>query len=1503
MLAQSPGPDGFSVSVTDAAVSGTIHLVTVSIGNDANAANNVSLATGGVLVAIDLQAKAGGSSPSSSDENGNVPVTTNLCLYNAAAAGRRDAIGDGAGKLYNLALPASLSAGAVQPRIRLSGDHRRQASGRGERVPVFVPRKWDCPAVGSTTCDLSANQSSDAPASGLQVTSVDATPTGFTVNFNEPFAVSSLHLYSDPTDPADIMPGLLVYCGNLDQMLPLTGSLVPDLAAPGATSATSFTYVDTRTGEVFGGLPDGTYTVSILSGAGGLTDVDGAPLDASNSPDYPSYSSSLYPAGTAAYTTTFTLATATSQSDSTVTDNQVALSLPAFTQGPGLPAESLVPYFSGMPSQYFGDHYVLDGYDQWDNPIIDFAGGTPGIPVILSDGDNLTAVTFSVTYDTHLLQVTGAEVDPALVDPSDAFYVGNGLGYGFPDAYFARTAGTPDANGIETDTFTFSTYGDGPLPSGPDPAYLWGIGGWPLGEILATVPAVNGQHIYKAAQLLTVGVESTNNDVNLPVVGGNGLQAVAYLGDGTGDGAITSADAQLANSVAVGVQPTYANGVPYDRLGLGAYPNVDPQVVADTDANLGPSLGAGAVSQLALFADGNSVATIPDPPLPPAGQSWVLPVDDPADLAPPGPLTDGSLTLSAAGLSYVSGSAGLVTVVADGSLLPAHGTATLTGITVSASVGGVAGTPVSYGVTGVTAGQDYRFADQVDAATLPTGRYGWQVTVVESYSDQSTLSRQYCGQIDLVNWSESPYELGPGWALSGVDYLVPAAAGVSVVEGHGAIAWFWANGDGTYRSEPGPYAFMNLTFTPASGGQSAYYTLTGTEGQMEIFDPQGRLLTVTDRDGNVAAYTWASGQLLSATDGSHHTTEYGYSGGRLVTMTDVAGRVTTLYYTGGQLTSIALPDPATGAEDSDSPLTQFGYDATTGLLTLMTDPDDHTTQYHYDSTYRLLTSVVHPDSTAEHYQSVAGAALAAASSAPLVASADSASYTDASAAVTSTLLDGFGLATSVTHYDAQAQLLDATAYQRDANGRVLQMSQPDPANAEQDSGSPVTMYQCDSDGNLQQETLPDGLTQYWTYQTKSTYGGPYDALVEHVDGLGHQTYYGIDSATGDVLDVEQAVGSTEDPDVDPITHYTYTPAPSSSSDPPGGLVASETDPLQNVTTYDYNAHGLLTQTTYADQTLIENAYDTSDDLTSQTNELGYATKYTYDNLGRELSMTEPDPANGENSSTDYGPVTTYAYDPNGNLLSEVDPLGRVTLYAYNALNELHTITSPGPESTTSPQTAASALAAYGNTADVTTMTYTPTGELYTVEDPLGRVTTYGYDALGRQVSATQPDPANGQDDSGSPVTSTAYDALGRVIATTDALGNTTAYAYQYNASGPSYGYTVTQTPPDPQSGDNTQADHGPQTISVYDADGNLVGETDPLNDVTDLYLRQPQSARAVGGRGHAPGSGLRQGRQQDLRHGPVGARDPLLLRRAEPPHRRGRSEPQRRRRLGLPLRL
>ena len=133
---------------------------------------------------------------------------------------------------------------------------------------------------------------------------------------------------------------------------------------------------------------------------------------------------------------------------------------------------------------------------------------------------------------------------------------------------------------------------------------------------------------------------------------------------------------------------------------------------------------------------------------------------------------------------------------------------------------------------------------------------------------------------------------------------------------------------------------------------------------------------------------------------------------------------------------------------------------------------------------------------------------------------------------------------------------------------------------------------------------------------------------------------------------------------------------------------------------------------------------------------------------------------------------------------------------------------------------------------VTTTGYDTFGEAAEAQDPDGDVTSYAYDADGRQV--TQTLPGYTQPGGSSPVngtSTTTYNALGQVTAQEDADGNTTRYSYD-------------------QLGDRTgQTDPGGGvTTASYDADGEQLSQTGPTGAQTTGtydYLGRQVTATSV----------------------------------------------------------
>lgn len=222
-----------------------------------------------------------------------------------------------------------------------------------------------------------------------------------------------------------------------------------------------------------------------------------------------------------------------------------------------------------------------------------------------------------------------------------------------------------------------------------------------------------------------------------------------------------------------------------------------------------------------------------------------------------------------------------------------------------------------------------------------------------------------------------------------------------------------------------------------------------------------------------------------------------------------------------------------------------------------------------------------------------------------------------------------------------------------------------------------------------------------------------------------------------------------------------------------GFVKRQTDVLGNITLYGYDEAGRLVRTI---QNASQLSYDNSS-LGSDPTLSGYV---------NALLSTAPD----------KDLVTANQYDAVGNLVKTTDALGNVTLMGYDVLNRpVRTVRN------------ASQLN-YSLLADPTLAGYLPISSAdqdlldFTEYDALGRVrrsqdvngswTSYGYDALGRQVAAvrnaSQPnynltlDPslinyvpsANVDVDV---LTQTAYDSFGRVMYTVDALGRRTWSVY------------------------------------------------------------------------------------------------------------------------------
>ncbi|MBB5132453.1 RHS repeat-associated protein [Thermocatellispora tengchongensis] len=229
---------------------------------------------------------------------------------------------------------------------------------------------------------------------------------------------------------------------------------------------------------------------------------------------------------------------------------------------------------------------------------------------------------------------------------------------------------------------------------------------------------------------------------------------------------------------------------------------------------------------------------------------------------------------------------------------------------------------------------------------------------------------------------------------------------------------------------------------------------------------------------------------------------------------------------------------------------------------------------------------------------------------------------------------------------------------------------------------------------------------------------------------------------------------------------------------------------------------------------IEYTYDANDNVTSETmTATGTGrterTEFAYNADDARIRRTV------ENGDTDL--VTTWTVDDRGLVTKMTDPRGNLpgadaaaftTDYRYDAAGQLVEVSAPPvkvEESGTSAVTARPTVA-FG---------YDSAGRRTHSRDEKGRVTTVGYDRLGRATTVTEPSYTPPGGSTLTPVTTYAYDAAGRVTQYTDPRGST--WKTEYDA----FGNRVRVTEPGPQG------QPGGAWIYEYNNAGELLASVDP----------------------------------------------------------------------------
>ncbi|MFD3326593.1 LamG-like jellyroll fold domain-containing protein [Streptomyces sp. NPDC058701] len=594
-------------------------------------------------------------------------------------------------------------------------------------------------------------------------------------------------------------------------------------------------------------------------------------------------------------------------------------------------------------------------------------------------------------------------------------------------------------------------------------------------------------------------------------------------------------------------------------------------------------------------------------------------------------------------------------------------------------------------------------------------------------------------------------------------------------------------------------AMSRVTSETAPGVKNEITGVTHTARVTRTFDDDGYLLTESTEDTTggdpkrTTTYRYsARGFNDSVTDAAGNETTYGHDTlGRVNRVTDPEGNVTTHSFTPrGQLAETVLKD-------------------WTGHLS--GQPRDLVLASHaYDPAGRLASSTDALGATTVF------------------------TYFDDGLEATAT-------AKAVTQSDGSKRdiVLEATSY--DGAGNITRQTT---------AGGATAVHTVDATGRTTASVFdPNGLNRASTF----TYDAD-DRVTEQTRTI---------DATGKKLTQRTEYDTSGNPTKATITDGATTRTASAAYDQ-HDLPLTSVSPRGNTTTHRYDALDRPVEqtdpqiqaeekgqpaTAHAPKSLI--GYNTFGEITDTRDPRGSTTRTEVDILGRPVAVTLPDytPPGG----TKITATSRTAYDKLGRATSTTDPLGRITSYAYDQLDQLVRVTDPTADTGTGTLKAPGTSPLNGTTQSlagggISTYTWTPTGLQLSATDQTGARAEATYDELGRQLTTTtierRPltqnltstytwDDAGNQTQSKTPagrITRARYNTAGELLELTDPAGAVTTQAYDglgrtTETKDPTGRKTTTAY--DASSLPTTVTDYGTGTTALrtasseYDADGNL----------------------------------------------------------------------------------
>lgn len=444
-------------------------------------------------------------------------------------------------------------------------------------------------------------------------------------------------------------------------------------------------------------------------------------------------------------------------------------------------------------------------------------------------------------------------------------------------------------------------------------------------------------------------------------------------------------------------------------------------------------------------------------------------------------------------------------------------------------------------------------------------------------------------------------------------------------------------------------------------------------------DADGRATRIDYTDGTHIARSYSCCGLGSETDRNGLTTTYLY---------DALGR--TEYVIGQGLTTRYVHDAAgrirktyrRGSDNTEILVEEADYN-TAGSLTLSKDALGRPATYQESlvSGGGLLSVTTMPDTGTVRQTTAADGSL-------LKIEGTATPWKTYAYAVNT------GGTFSTTEYLPAVLITETTAWRRtiiDFAGRLK---------TEEFPGSAANQYFYNGLGQLARQTDPDGVQILYAYNNL----GERSVTALDIDRNGTIDYAGTDRITRTTREVaDRSEGSASIP-VQRVTTEVWL---ANGDDTPREVSVTDVS-LDGMTTWQ-TTNGLTSKSV----TVVDPANQTRTETVTypdQTMQIA-----TYED-GRLQTSVRKDSAGGTVTGS------TYGYDPHGRLSTVTDSLGRVTTTTYYDDDQVHTVTTPDPDTTRSGP---------GYDPQTTTYTYDDAGRVWKVEEPDGATTETTYWATGK----------------------------------------------------------------------------------------------------------------------------------------------------------------------------